>query len=780
MSPEQHARAKELFGKAQGLKRSQVEDFLMAECPDDDEVRAEVISLLEFDHPETILLESQKDPASEAQVPSPLPHASTVHRMAGRFRRKENRLKLWAVLAFLGIVSLGTLTYRHVLSATDQMLRSQIESLLNSTVSALEILFREERDRLDSWVQIPTLVDASEEILNVGRQDNYSESALSASPAQKRIHEILDPLVGRKEYLGFALLSPSGHFLAGTNDLFRDRIGKLVKEPASRFLSPVLQAPKGKSGAQLVRPLPPGQGTRAGAAAAAELLPLNFLTVWAKLARYTPETQEEKIFGLLVLLIRPEVDFSRLLVGARVGETGETYAFDADGNLLSESRFVGDLAALGLLPERPEGKKPTAIFTVKIHDPGRALSPSSPLEEKVEGLPRTKMLRLAVGKKNEKGRSSLETYRDYRGQEVVGAWIWLKRYGFGLATEIDQAEAFAPVFWVRWAFLLLFGLLLAALVFVLTTSFSVLRMEKNIDEAKQIGPYVLEKKIGEGGIGEVYLAKHALLRRPTAIKLLKKHSFNDETLKRFEVEVRETSRLTHPNTVEIYDYGHTPVGTFYYAMEYLPGLTMADLIKQEGPIEPRRVVHLLDQACASLSEAHSKGLIHRDIKPQNIMLCERGGIYDTVKVLDFGLVKNVDASQDVQHTAPDQLGGTPMYIAPERIRDPSQNSALTDLYAVGTVAFNLLTGRNPFDAGTSVEIVYQVMQKEAPMVNDIAGIQVPDALNRLVASLMSKLPEDRPQSADQLRLDLAALDLPAWTFEDARAWWQKHEAASSS
>ena len=281
-----------------------------------------------------------------------------------------------------------------------------------------------------------------------------------------------------------------------------------------------------------------------------------------------------------------------------------------------EERVLGILV---LLIESEASSK--GIFSVEIMDPGRALTPSAPLTGHDHArLARTKMLRRAVQEKN---------------------------------TEIDK------------------------------------------DEAKQIGPYELEKKIGEGGIGEVYLARHALLRRPAAIKLLKKRSINPETLDRFEREVRQTSRLTHPNTVEIYDYGHTPTGTFYYAMEYLPGLTMAQLIQEEGAIVPRRVVHLLDQVCASLSEAHAKGLIHRDIKPQNIMLCERGGIYDTVKVLDFGLVKDVSDPENIQHTAPDQLGGTPMYIAPERIRDPSRNDARTDLYAVGTVAYNLLTGSNP-------------------------------------------------------------------------------------
>jgi len=687
---------------------------------------------------------------------------------SARFRRKGNRLKVWAVLSFLAIVTLGVVTYRQVLSSTDQMVASQMKTLLHSTVSALEILFRNETETIDRWSRRPDLISAAEGIREASLAKEDVREALLATPAQGKLHRLLDPLVRQEEYLGFAFLSPSGRLLSGTDSIVGDRIGNRVRARVSEFKDRVLRAKAGLSGALVARPIAPVEPVRE-----TSQIPLNFLSTWAKVARLDETTGEERVLGILVLLIRPDKDFSRLLLQARVGKTGETYAFDEQGHLLSESRFAKDLVPLGLLPKAEESSK--GIFSVEILDPGRALTPSAPLTgHDRAGFARTKMLRRAVQEKNTESEADLQGYRDYRGQPVVGAWVWLREYGFGLTTEIDKDEAFAPVSWVRWAFLLLFALLLAALVFVLTSSFSVLRMEKKIDEAKQIGPYELEKKIGEGGIGEVYLARHALLRRPTAIKLLKKRSINPETLDRFEREVRQTSRLTHPNTVEIYDYGHTPAGTFYYAMEYLPGLTMAQLIQEEGAIVPRRAVHLLDQVCASLSEAHAKGLIHRDIKPQNIMLCERGGIYDTVKVLDFGLVKDVSDPENIQHTAPDQLGGTPMYIAPERIKDPSRNDAATDLYAVGTVAFNLLTGRNPFDAGSSVEVVYKVMQEAPPRVNDIEGISVPPALDDLVARLLSKDPDDRPRSADQLRMELASLDLDPWTFEDARAWWETH------
>ena len=213
----------------------------------------------------------------------------------------------------------------------------------------------------------------------------------------------------------------------------------------------------------------------------------------------------------------------------------------------------------------------------------------------------------------------------------------------GLITEVDVAEAFRPLTILQWAFYSIFGLLALSSVAIFVFTLVVARLQRDAQkaaiEAKHLGQYRLEEKIGAGAMGVVYRGHHAMLRRPTAIKLLNVEKVNEASIERFEREVQITSQLNHPNTVAIYDYGRTPEGVFYYAMEYLDGIDLQFLVDRYGPQPEGRVIHILKQMCGSLYEAHSLGLVHRDIKPANVMLNRRGGEADVVKVLDFGLVK---------------------------------------------------------------------------------------------------------------------------------------------
>jgi hypothetical protein len=295
-----------------------------------------------------------------------------------------------------------------------------------------------------------------------------------------------------------------------------------------------------------------------------------------------------------------------------------------------------------------------------------------------------------------------------------------------------------------------------------------------VNRARRLGQYTLQEKIGAGGMGEVFRAQHALLRRPTAIKLLLPTRTGPETLRRFEREVQLTSRLSHPNTIAIYDYGRTPDGIFYYAMEYLDGLTLDRLVARDGPQPPGRVVHLLCQVTEALAEAHGVGLIHRDIKPANIMLCQRGGIPDVAKVLDFGLVKELTPEPgDAQLTAAASITGTPLYMAPEAITGgPLDGRA--DLYALGAVGYFLLAGRPPFMARTVVEICGQHLHATPEPPSRHLGKPLPAGLERVILHCLQKPPAARPQRAEALLADLIACQAESpWPRDQARAWWSQ-------
>jgi serine/threonine-protein kinase len=319
---------------------------------------------------------------------------------------------------------------------------------------------------------------------------------------------------------------------------------------------------------------------------------------------------------------------------------------------------------------------------------------------------------------------------------------------------------------VMWGFAILTGVIISWIVYGLRAE---------VREARRLGQYLLERKLGEGGMGEVYRARHGMMRRPSAIKLLRNDRTGVLDLRRFEREVQLTARLTHPNTITIFDYGRTHDGIFYYAMELLDGATLQRIVAVDGAQPPGRVVRILEMVCGALSEAHGIGLIHRDIKPANIMLCKQGGEYDVVKLLDFGLVKEFVAGGDVELTAASAILGSPQYMAPESIRLPDAADARTDIYGLGAVAYFLLSGENVFDGKTTVEVCAQHLH-EQPKPFAARGVVVPPDLEALVLACLSKEPERRPGSAAEIRRRLEACDIEAWDGTRARTWWAEHRA----
>jgi len=302
-------------------------------------------------------------------------------------------------------------------------------------------------------------------------------------------------------------------------------------------------------------------------------------------------------------------------------------------------------------------------------------------------------------------------------------------------------------------------------------------LRRSVARARQLGQYRLLEKIGEGGMGVVYRAEHEMLRRPTAIKLLPPHTAGELTLRRFEREAQQTARLTNPHTVSVYDFGRTPEGAFYYVMEFLDGVDLEHLVREVGPLPPGRVVHILLQVCEALAEAHGVGLIHRDIKPANILLSEWGGISDFAKVVDFGLVKEVGESEDARLTREDVVAGTPHYLAPETIQARSSPDPRSDLYAVGAVAYYLLTA-TPVFQGRPIEVIQSHLNASPQPPSSRLGRPLPAKLETLVLECLEKDPGRRPESARALMDRLVACDdVEPWDAAAARRWWRQRKTA---
>jgi serine/threonine protein kinase len=269
------------------------------------------------------------------------------------------------------------------------------------------------------------------------------------------------------------------------------------------------------------------------------------------------------------------------------------------------------------------------------------------------------------------------------------------------------------------------------------------------------GPYVLGEKIGEGGMGAVYRARHAMIGREVAIKILPAERTDEESLARFEREAKITSRLESSNTVAVHDYGRTSDGRAYYAMELVEGQDLERLVRTYGPQRPRRVVRILRQLCRALEEAHDSGLVHRDVKPANIALCERAGVKDVVKLFDFGLVAELDQAHSVDD---DVLVGTPAYLAPEAILSPRTIDARADLYAVGAVAYWLLTGTPVFEGSSIVEICSHHIHTAPDAPSSRLAHDLPAELEAIILRCLAKDPSDRWSSARELRLALEACE----------------------
>lgn len=812
-----HQRIRELFHDAVVLSPESRAAFLDRACADDSILRNAIERLLKHHHPDVPLLESEQpenSPASSAAVlaaatskpPSssveertfnlqddgvvgPEANAGLIPRRTSHFgdtaaaeipdsavgllqRRSQSMpglpsdrrcLLIGSSMCLSLLIGIGIWVHSAIQGSIADSLQRTTQALLDQQVFAIETWLSTEEDLVESWTRIPDVVEAIVGLEQLARSEETVFAELAESPASEQLKAALLAVSSHCGPFQFAVWNREGRLLADSDPKNSSLLGNAATEFGAGLLARVFQG-------ETVVWMP----SRAG-----------FITQGfnieggmqkAHLAMITPVYGKNKDRPLAALLMADNTRqkrFEQLLQKARFGETSEVYAFSEDGYLLTESRFRDQLQRIGLVDNGPDA---FTAQVVRCADPGGNL-----LEGYVSDRDRGEWpLTLAVTSATSGfSGSDFQGYRDYRGVKVVGAWTWLPRYRFGISAEIEHAAAYGPLSPLHRAFGLIFAALILAATVAVAASTALMRFRKQTDVATTVGPYTLKSLLGEGGFARVYLARHALLKRPTAVKILKPEQINQRNLVRFEREVQLASGLTHPNTIGIYDYGATADGSFYYAMEYIKGPSLQELVERDGPQVPERVVWILSQICRSLREAHGRGLIHRDIKPQNVMLCRRGGECDFVKVLDFGLARSLEAEQN-RVTETRLLIGTPLYIAPERILDPGCMDPRSDIYSLGILGYVLLTGREPFEAAGSLEALAQAINRPARHPSEHSPRPVPSELDRLIRDCHSRVVTERPQTVDDVLARLEAVPLEEkWTSERAAIWWEAHQTTAS-
>lgn len=520
---------------------------------------------------------------------------------------------------------------------------------------------------------------------------------------------------------GFAVVDRSGKVLVGRDgdDDHRSLVGEARQALLASFQLPSLLVPP--------KPDPLSKGSPPVILAFASIV------------------DGESAVGSLVLGLDPRKQFSRLL-DAR----GDALivAFDAEGRLLND--LVPENPAIGA--DLPPGETPILGIRLDRSIPAVASALAGESGIHLDGAP------------------------DLTGRIGVGAWTWLEDGGFGMWTTLDHDLAMRPLRVVTWSILgivalLTLGTALAGF-WLFSSRILARRLARAQKEIAELGQYQMIKKLGEGGMGAVYLARHRLMRRETAVKLIS-GAADEEAIARFEREVRLCCQLSHPNTIQIYDYGRTADGTFYYAMERLRGADLEEIVTRHGPLAPERVIHILVQACGSLAEAHHAKLIHRDIKPANIYLCERGGLVDVVKVLDFGLVKHTEQkSGSLAVSQANIISGTPPYMAPEIIGQKDGIDGRSDLYALACVGYFLLTGRCVFEHANIMDTLMAHLNTPPTPPSLVASQAIPADLEAVIMRCLAKDPGQRPVDAEAFAAELErCAGAHAWTQVKARAWW---------
>ncbi len=678
--------------------------------------------------------------------------------------------------AFLAVLGWGLQSIlQSQLAATTS---SQLETVLDLEQRLLDQWKQAATLKVESWVRSTTIRNAISELVALSKDSSLNSNELREklmnSPAQKLLEQEINALSGipwvqsnpAENGQRYAVWNRDGTTLSDWNRReFPSAVGQGVSPDGAAKLNRVFQTLSSNARSAFVYLPRAVEDNRITAEYPMETKRLQVQVITA--------VHDENGVPIAALMIRDQRitdDFEAAIKSARFDATGECYLMDIDGWMINEPRSVERMKDFDLFGEYC--RESDNRYIVRVADPGGDVfaghTPGDPVKQWV----RTKAARVALDKQS--GMDILG-YRDFAGRAVVGAWRWDEGLQAAIIVEQTKSEAFQTldivhrVNRIAWGIPLLIALGLAAV--------SGLRARLRYGKPPlQIGAYKVNEKIGEGGLGIVYKGQHRLLGRLAAIKLLKVQSTNPQLAKRFEREVRMASKLVHPNAISIFDYGLSDEGEFYYAMEYIPGVNLCELMMYNKAIPLSRSLHMLVQICGAIREAHLAGIVHRDIKPQNIMVCYRAGIADVIKVLDYGLVKSFVDHTSSDTTVTSVLIGTPKFMAPERLETPWLADPKIDIYSIGTVAYYLLMGHTPA-VGIALNGMLEAMASAQSPCRELAGQKAFQELVRLIDFCVSAEPSLRPGSVGAIIDVLQKVqESYPWQQASAEAWWIEHEA----
>ena len=679
-----------------------------------------------------------------------------------KWRRRFQSTGAWLYMAFLiPTAVIGGWTYHAIESRLRTTVRNEMSGVAEGVALSTELYLRDKAELALSWSRQPEIRSAVETLTEVSANSPDDPEALRSHPAVDEIALQLRRLADSEDVKFVFWDSRLRTIASWTRD--RSDVGLPVAPGGAGNLSRAFSGQTVLFGPERLADDIPGFVPETQQPVVGVIVPIR-------------SDDDRIIAAMLIRGLRWYEGLNELFREYSVASGVDCYAVSDRSVMLTASPRAVALAAGGLLDVVPGD----IAAKMRIVDPGTDdLSPQTPVQRDVEKLTLAAADLRAWTPATPRGTVRDEPYPNYAGQSVVGTTRWLPRWGLGVIVEQSASTAFAPLRLVRNSYLLLASLLgLSSIVAAGRIA------KKSIDEAAAVHPlsrYDVMETIGSGGMGMVYRARHRHLGRDAALKILRGDRHHPEDSLRFDREAKMASALMNPHSVTIYDYGRSPEGDAYCVMEYLRGLTLHQVVARSGMQPIGRVLSILQQCCDALGEAHHHGLCHRDIKPHNIMLSLDATMGDWVVVFDYGLAKPLETPANMFETTETIWAGTPMYMAPERFRNPSHLDPRSDLYALGAVGYTLLTGRPPY-LNSEPESLFQLILNAEPINMELHREDLPPELSRLIRSMMAKDIDDRPRDAAEIAEQLDALKkLHPWSAIEAKQWWNLHgESAAES